>query len=678
MKKIHYLILLCFTALCFIACNDDEPEFSGIEGKDRFISDFVLTVAGTTYQGMIAGDTITIEIPYNTSLKGATAAYTLSEGASINPDPSTIQNWANEWKFVVTSKMQESKVYSYTYRYTDIGQSGSIVLATQAEVDNFAKTGINKIDGNLTIGTADGEEITNLEGLANLKQISNALVINPSYKGADLSGLDNLEHLGSFKLGSTLSTSKNTTLKTVGLPSLLGVVGDFVINSSVVEKVSIPKVGSIGEEMYIVSDALRDLDANAVELVGSSLILKGTTDVGEKITGKAMTEAIVFSSLKQVGNGLAFQYFPKLQGIYLPALENAGTVSFTNLELIGSIAITELRSVGDFTIDDCNNLSTVSLPVLATSGKLYIEAQVNNLNITSLKSVNGEMYLGAVNIKELDVSSIDFNGNTLSLYACDFLHKITGPETFNGSFYFNWSKTEEFTIEGISDLQGSFYCYGYNKLQNFVMPFSTIKGYATVNLSSGECNIEAILFPELQEVGGELTFDKNYNVGKIEFPLLKRVAGTVVVNSNQITNGVLFSELESIGSNTADATTEFKILAGDIVCPKLKTISGSLKITTGNSTVSESISYPNLETISDNLEMTSTSINRKTRTIDLPTLKSIKQIEIKNWTMVKDFSTFKYLFENNILTEASQWTVTKCGYNPTFQDMKEGRYTPAE
>mgnify|MGYP000308518751 CR=1 FL=1 len=35
--------------------------------------------------------------------------------------------------------------------------------------DNFAKTGINKIEGSLTIGTADGEEITNLDGLANLK-----------------------------------------------------------------------------------------------------------------------------------------------------------------------------------------------------------------------------------------------------------------------------------------------------------------------------------------------------------------------------------------------------------------------------------------------------------------------------------------------------------------------------
>ncbi len=75
--------------------------------------------------------------------------------------------------------MQDSKVYSYTYQYADIEQSGSVVLATQAEVDNFAKAGINKIEGSLTIGTADGEEITNLDGLANLKQISNSLSVKP-------------------------------------------------------------------------------------------------------------------------------------------------------------------------------------------------------------------------------------------------------------------------------------------------------------------------------------------------------------------------------------------------------------------------------------------------------------------------------------------------------------------
>lgn len=65
-------------------------------------------------------------------------------------------------------------------------------------------------------------------------------------------------------------------------------------------------------------------------------------------------------------------------------------------------------------------------------------------------------------------------------------------------------------------------------------------------------------------------------------------------------------------------------------------------------------------------------------TIDFSNLKSVKAISISEQENVNDFSTFRYLFENNILTEESQWIVTKCGYNPTFQDMKEGRYTPAE
>ena len=95
-------------------------------------------------------------------------------------------------------------------------------------------------------------------------------------------------------------------LKTVNLPSLLGVTGDFVVNSSVIEKISIPKVEFIGEDMYITSDALLDLDANAVESVGASLIVKGSVAQKESAT----TEAIVFSALKQVGNELTIQYFP--------------------------------------------------------------------------------------------------------------------------------------------------------------------------------------------------------------------------------------------------------------------------------------------------------------------------------------------------------------------------------
>lgn len=118
-------------------------------------------------------------------------------------------------------------------------------------------------------------------------------------------------------------------------------VSDFVLISSVIEKVSIPKVTTIGEDLYVTSDALLDLDANAVESIGSSLIVKGSVIQKESAT----TEAIVFSALKRVGNELTIQYFPKLQGIYLPALESvAGTASFTDMALIGSIAMTELYS----------------------------------------------------------------------------------------------------------------------------------------------------------------------------------------------------------------------------------------------------------------------------------------------------------------------------------------------
>ena len=675
MNKIYYFILFCFAAFCFTACSDDDPEFSGIEGKDHYISDFALNVGGITYQATIAGDKITVEIPYNTDLEGATATYTLSEGATINPNPSTIQDWENEWKFVVTSKMQESKVYSYTYRYADIEQSGSVVLATQAEVDNFAETGINRIDGNLTIGTAEGEEISNLEGLIHLKQISNSLIVNPSYKGSDLSGLDNLEQIGGFRLGSITSTSKNTTLKTISLPSLLGVVGDFVVNCSAVEKVSIPKVETVEGDVYVISDSLLDLEANALASVGASLVVKGTTESNPK-KGHATTEAIVFNSLKQVGNDLAIQYFPKLQGVYLPALEHAGAASFIGLEVVGSIAMTELRSVGDFTIESYN-VSNVSLPALVTSGKMYISAPVNNFDISSLKNINGEMYLGVVNLTTLDVSAIDFNGNTLHLYACNQLSKITGPETFNGSFYINTSKVENFTIEGVSNIQGSFTYTTNTKLKNFIMPFSRIAGDVVIGLSRANrgVSIESIQFPKLQEIGGKLDLTYNRFVKKIEFPVLKRIIGNDnYIGTAKIDDGCIFNELESIGS-TPDATTEFYISDGEIKCPKLKTISGSLEISTNTSTIT-AISYPTLEAISNKL--TISRGDEVVTNIDFSGLKTIQQVAIESYTGVSDFSTFRYLFENNILTEASQWTVTKCGYNPTFQDMKDGKYTPAE
>ena len=54
MNKIYHFILFCFATLCLAACSDDDPEVSGIDGKDHFISEFALTVQKS--QGLLHQD----------------------------------------------------------------------------------------------------------------------------------------------------------------------------------------------------------------------------------------------------------------------------------------------------------------------------------------------------------------------------------------------------------------------------------------------------------------------------------------------------------------------------------------------------------------------------------------------------------------------------------------------
>ena len=473
-------------------------------------------------------------------------------------------------------------------------------------------------------------------------------------------------------------------LKTVNLPSLLGVTGDFVVNSSVIEKISIPKVEFIGEDMYITSDALLDLDANAVESVGASLIVKGSVAQKESAT----TEAIVFSALKQVGNELTIQYFPKLQGIYLPALESvAGTASFSDMSSIGSLAMTELHSVGGLTIKNCKEISIVELPGLISCGETSVDAnKVNKLNIASLKDVLGDMTLTNLLIEELDLSQINFNGNTLTLQ-CKQLNKIVGSETFNGSLFLlpKDCRLTEFTLEGISNIQGDFQCKDYSYVKEFVMPFIRVAGDMTIALNSGSVNTAAeIEFPKLQEIGGTLTLGTNRNANNITFPLLKKILGSCSVTTYKLKNDIEFTNLESIGTDGADAQIKFEIEATNILCPKLKTINGKFDIATSSFMFDmevDKVSYPNVESISENLSITcpySDFGSNGILSIDFSGLKSAKGISISGQGDVTDFSSFKYLFENNVLTGESQWSVKECGYNPTFQEMKDGKYKLAE
>lgn len=148
-----------------------------------------------------------------------------------------------------------------------------------------------------------------------------------------------------------------------------------------------------------------------------------------------------------------------------------------------------------------------------------------------MKDVLGDMTLSNLLIEELDLSQINFNGNTLTLQ-CARLNKIIGPETFNGSLLLlpKSCRLTEFTLEGISNIQGDFQCKDYFYVKEFVMPFIRVAGDMTIALNSGSVNTAAeIEFPKLLEIGGTLTLENNKNANNITFPSLKKFSVHVLL-----------------------------------------------------------------------------------------------------------------------------------------------------
>ena len=210
--------IICCLALLCTACSEEKTELPW--GSDNYIVSFSLTTGADTYPAVIRDGRITVSIPYNVSLEDAQVSYELCEHASIYPDPATVADWDQEWQFLVSSyDNQNDRTYLYTVERTDIATDGSLTLRTQAEVDAFARSGINTVEGNLTIGGEDEENpVTNLDGLKNLVSVRCDLTITAAYTGETLAGLENLTACESLRIGS--AAHPTVTLRHLSLPAL--------------------------------------------------------------------------------------------------------------------------------------------------------------------------------------------------------------------------------------------------------------------------------------------------------------------------------------------------------------------------------------------------------------------------------------------------------------------------
>ena len=61
-------------------------------------------------------------------------------------------------------------------------------------------------------------------------------------------------------------------------------------------------------------------------------------------------------------------------------------------------------------------------------------------------------------------------------------------------------------------------------------------------------------------------------------------------------------------------------------------------------------------------------------TFSMEKLKTLHGVVFDGLTKFTDYTFFGKFIENGMITEES-WSVTKCGYNPTFQKMRDKQYT---
>ena len=179
-----------------------------------------------------------VTAPLNVSLSGAKVNFSLCEQASISPAPEEVTDWDTEQTFVVTAYNQETKKYTYNVMRTDVPSEGEVRLVTQADVDALAASGVTIIEGDLIIGENSLKEgadtIKDLSALSGLIEVKQNIIVNNSFGGTSLKGLENIRSAAGIYFGNTSSSLNCPNEFDVELSALKN-LGQLVVNSAKVK-----------------------------------------------------------------------------------------------------------------------------------------------------------------------------------------------------------------------------------------------------------------------------------------------------------------------------------------------------------------------------------------------------------------------------------------------------------
>ena len=698
MMKLKQIFIAFLSVIALYSCS--EKEDIPADADDNFITKVTVSVAGETYSAVIASDTITVTVPYTVSLNGASATVEFTPSAKIMPDPATITDWDTERTFRVTSFNGQTRDYTYLVIKDEIRSKGNVELKTPVEIASFAATGTSIIEGDLVIGSdsEDAEEIKDISALGMLKEIEGNIIIRNSYTGGTLIGLDNITKIGGLLIGSEKNPAANETLEMVSMTKLNEVTGNIHVYNNGVKFVQFDLLKAIEGDFVISSSTLATLQIPELINVGGALNIFGM--------GKGAISTLVFPKVQTVKNSLSINEISTLKSISFPELIETGSINFSSLPIeFEKLSMPKLSVVngdcliisnyiqGDLfsttgnvsltNLDEMSNLATVT-GILSICNFNELSSLSNLKNLKRIGSLKLEKLINCsspIDISDAVFSAKDSEESIIRISECNKLQKlITKDDLLNVSVDihayansyvdFNFKKVKKlsyrtpdkkvFTLP-IEEVHGDFYFGAGMKSGIIANNLKFVDGYMHLKIGMMVSNLE---FSKLEKIGGQFFMEGTLNTPKMvhNFSNLK----SICCNSNPsyAKEGKWSTNNLPYGGLDIRSTTTYELF------PVLEKVGGAGITIHGFS----AFSCPELVSIAGSLSADAAS---KLTSFDMPKLKSLSGVNFVKLTSFSDFSIFEPFIKDNQITEPN-WIVSGCKYNPTYQDMIDGKYKPAE
>lgn len=494
LKSLAYILMIGFISL-LAGCDDEDSAFSGSE---NYITSFSLKLQdGKTYAATITEDELTLSVPEGVSVQGAKAEVLCSELATITPDPSNITDWEGNQTLTVTSYNGKERTYHYSLSRTLIVGEGDVLLETAEDVEAFAARGISRIEGNLIIGKETGsvkeDSLLSFAALSGVKEVSGTVLINPTYKGTSVAGLENLERAGALKIAGRIGTNGafgNKELEHIELSQLKMVGGDLYLSADTLRTLNLPKLESVGGTLTLQAIHFKQLEFPALEIIG-----KDITFTGRQNGTLELTEEVSFPALKTLGNQLTLKSYKKVKKINFPALVSAATISLESLSDLEDVFFSSLEEISySFSLQyPMNNLNEVSLPKLtkANSMRIYNNG-VKKLDLGSLAYVgkNGLTIEHCQSLGELNLSSLTTvdGAATISYLAIPDMEPLKKLKSVGGDLKLTTLSNVKQLDNACPELEtvgGGFSLGGYSEEATVLSGFNALKTIGgTFSLSS--------------------------------------------------------------------------------------------------------------------------------------------------------------------------------------------------